>query len=327
MNADQIRSWLSLLGAQQIKVGPGWVNCSCPLAPYRHQSGKDSHPSFGIQISTVESHCFCLACHFHGKQMDLIYELVRCGAPISKHEAMQLIVASTEEIPILVVPPDYEELNKPIVLVEYPESMREKFEPAYYQGQVHPYLLERSVTYSCAKHLDLRFDPARRRIVFPVRDYGGVLRGLHGRLIVPGNLPYLGYPSPSGATNMRHTWLGEHLVRKDLPVVIVESVFDYTATWRVWENLLSPLRSSISKEQLSRISWIQSAVIFMDLDEAGERARVKLQKFFSKKKISYADAYVPSGLVDEQGKPVKDPGNLSERMIFDILLPFLESEQ
>src|SRR5207247_2076034 len=113
------------------------------------------------------------------------------GADIPFLDLVRLIVDAEQGLGALSSIPGYDELTKKPVLLEYPETMCSGLEPAYYEGAVHPYLTQRSVGYALAAHLDLRYDPARFRVVFPIRDAGGVLRGLHGRLVYEGgDLPY-----------------------------------------------------------------------------------------------------------------------------------------
>ena len=42
-----IKSFLKALGEPNVEpVDKGWTMCCCPLAPFTHRSGKDSHPSY-----------------------------------------------------------------------------------------------------------------------------------------------------------------------------------------------------------------------------------------------------------------------------------------
>ncbi len=52
ITSKDIFQFLRLLGAKRIILDAqrGWVRSSCPLAPWTHGSGEDSHPSFGIKI-------------------------------------------------------------------------------------------------------------------------------------------------------------------------------------------------------------------------------------------------------------------------------------
>ena len=50
--------FLKALGCHDASRVGGWVTCKCPLAPFLHKSGKDSTPSFGINIDSGKFNCF-----------------------------------------------------------------------------------------------------------------------------------------------------------------------------------------------------------------------------------------------------------------------------
>ena len=148
--------------------------------------------------------------------------------------------------------------------------MFEALEPAWAgDGEtVHPYLETRSVTAQIAQALNICWDDYRKRIVFPIRDFKGRLRGLHGRTVHDHVEPvYRMYPYEN-KTNP-HVWLGEPWVDFEKPVLMVESVFDLARAYPVYPNIVSPLRASLSKVQLERMKGARTVITLFDGDKAG----------------------------------------------------------
>lgn len=293
MTEKEIRAWLRLLGLKALGRRRQWVVSRCPLAPWRHQTGRDRKPSFGIAEGPGESRTHCFACHFSGRQGALLAELQMRGAEVDLGQAWAMVEAAEAGAPLTLGDGDFESA----FLFEpeehpFPEEMREALEPAYARvrrkgkvlGRVHPYLRRRRVPYSVAKRMDLRYDPWRLRLVFPVRDWRGVLMGLHGRItyLPPDDDPhpppvYLMYPCQD-QTNP-HVWLGEHWTDPEQPVVVAESVFDLARVIEAgFHNAISPLTADLSAAKLARIESLQDVVTIFDEDQAGRYARGKLDR-------------------------------------------------
>ena len=222
---------------------------------------------------------------------------------------MEIAVLATDEEP-LEIPRDFEEayFEGPAPVVPYPEWFREMFPQAYWHDDQHPYLGMRGVTQAFTEWADIRIDEHRSRVVFPIRDYEGVLAGMHGRTYVDESPPYHAYPY-EGKTN-RHVWMGEDRIDRDKPVLIVESVFDFAAVWNVYQNVLSPLSAAIKPEALARIRWIHKAALLFDPDDAGDKARTRVHQALPDSRV--VDLRCPEG---------NDPGELDDETIYEILYP------
>jgi DNA primase len=319
VKAGAIPEWLKLIGCKTIEPGTKWIQADCPLAPWRHKSGRDKHPSFGIKIGPGDSHAYCFSCHWSGSQTELLFELDNRGVEFDFATALRMIQQSEDESGIVDLSDvDYEaqRFSTPD-LHKFPESYVENFEPAHYAGHdahVHPYLRERGVSYEFAKQFDLRFDPIKGAIVFPIRDYQGDLYGCHGRIIAPeGHRKYHAYGHQEHRNP--HIWLGEHLVDRDCPVVFVESVFDLARVWEIYENVITPMRSGINKEQLDRVRWVREVIVMFDNDEAGRKGVEKIRKYLRKQ-----DGYIVHIVWPPEGQ---DPGDLSDEEIATMLYPYL----
>jgi DNA primase len=287
MTLAQIERFLSAIYTEATETGATWAKFSCPRAPVKHSSGKDSDPSMALRIQPGDSWCHCFSCGFSGWAMDLLIDLQALELPVKFSEALEVISEAEEGKGLDLPPGDYEDMfeQDKIAPHVFPELILEAFEAAYCSGFdsndepysiVHPYLEVRDTDYEVAEFLNLRYDPHESRIVFPVRDFEGRLRGVHGRSISDKIQPkYKMYPY-EGKTNP-HVWLGESWVDFTEPVVVAESVFDLTRVLEVWPNVISPLRAGMSAQQLIRISHASVVLTLFDGDEAGDMARRKIK--------------------------------------------------
>ncbi|KKL76483.1 hypothetical protein LCGC14_2044440 [marine sediment metagenome] len=284
MNRPQIEQWLLAIGSEaESSSVSDWVHGACPFAHWNHESGTDSNPSFGVQLGPGESKTYCLACGASGKQYDVMLKLKHLGLQFDFHTAAELVYAAEDGEPLVELPDPYEkQFDEKASPHLYPEWLAEAFEPAYFAGDVHPSLAGRGMPFEIAEKLNMRYDPHRLRVLFPVLDWRGRLRGLHGRAVClpcggaewEQEIPYKAYPY-EGQTNS-HIWLGEHWLDPDSPVVVAESVFDLARVMEAYSNVISPLTATISAAKIKRLRNASRVITLFDGDKAGERGRIKL---------------------------------------------------
>lgn len=78
MKAEHIEKLLSSLGCEKIRNSGSKIRSTCPLAPWKHGDGVDTHPSLAIFVSDDDSsgvNCMSGRCGFHGSLSDLIYRM------------------------------------------------------------------------------------------------------------------------------------------------------------------------------------------------------------------------------------------------------------
>ncbi len=313
MQEKEIRQWIYLLGeTAQTETGVTWVHMTCPLAQWDHQSGKDSNPSHGVHVSHGESRLHCWSCNFSGTQMDLLLRLQREGVQLPYGKLISMINDAEENTPFGWEDGAYEDSLNPAPDHVYPDFFLDITEPAYSDGQVHPYLAQRQVSYETAEVWDIRWDPFRQRVAVPVRDFEGRLRGLHGRAVNPAaNLKYLAYPHEH-KTNP-HIFLGEHLVDAEQTIVLPESMFDLFRVYEVYKNVMTPLKAGMSKSMIARLENAQRILTMFDGDKAGELAREKLTEQLPKT-VELMHCILPEG---------KDAGDLTLEEVAQALAPAL----
>ena len=185
----------------------------------------------------------------------------------------------------------------------YPEEFLERFESAGFESgagvyELHPYLSERRVTVEVAQRLLLMWDPYRKRVLFPVRDFKGRLRGVHGRHdpdhpFAAGDVSskYKMYPWRNKTNS--HVWLGEHFVDLTDTVLVAESVFDLCRALEIYPNSVSPLTASLSRRKVDRLVEATRIVTLFDTDKAGDRARKRLHDWLPGSEI--VDVILPPG--------------------------------
>lgn len=321
MNQQDIVQLLGLLSARNVSVGPKWVKCSCILAPWTHDSGTDSSPSFAIKVDPHgESHYNCYTCG-HGDLMELITKLDAMGAQAPKYQVASAakLVAFEMDGGISLNIKDYGDtlLDDSTLLSPLPESYLDSFVPALTAPVAKEYLYLRGLDDEDIVTLQVLFDPSRMAVVFPIRDFYGILMGARGRYLNPTTGPKYHAYTYKGAYRNKLVWYGEHRVKTENPVVMVESVFDYARVYRYAPNILAPLTVGFSKEKAERMSMIWDIVTLFDAGAGGDRARELVDKYWPDSlKKHLVPPYTRAGL---DGTPASDPGNMTDDQLQEYL--------
>lgn len=288
MNLTQAREFLLAVGSKASSVSPdGWVRASCPLAPWFHDSGKDSNPSFGLRVvPNGESYFNCWACK-SGDLLMLVQLLKSGGAGLPRYDlakAVQLIADEEEGSTISLKIDEFAEFAKPNddpdMDIAFSEEWLMSFKVAWKVPLALEYLAGRGVSKELAIELDLRFDTSKKRVCFPIRNFKGVLVGLRGRTIdaQEGLPPYHDYGGEQTQRN-RMPWYGENLIDFDKPVVMPESVFDYASVFRVYRNVLAPMTVGMGEQKLKRVQEALEIVTLFDNGKGGDKARLLVDKY------------------------------------------------
>jgi hypothetical protein len=314
VDSGSIVEFLGALKAKHVQVRGPWVQCSCPLAPWFHDTGKDSSPSFAIRIEPNKESWFnCFVCKF-GSLGDLVVELQHLKAANLGYDlgAAWALVVKESEAKIEVHVKDW---GEPVEIVEdlpIPEAWLVPFKPAWPVPYAREYLESRDVSEEIAHALDIRWDRSLGTVCFPVRNHEGELVSVRGRFIKPkpGSPPYHVYPYMGSAR--ASAWLGEHSVDYDRPVLMVESVFDAASVMRVYDNILSPMTVGINYERMARVQKCVEVVTLFDQGTGGDKARAIVSKNLG------------TALVCHLYPTAKDPGEMSEKSLRDLLRLFLK---
>ncbi len=309
-------AFLSAIGTVVTDDTVAWLRASCPLAPWRHKKGTDLKPSFGLKLGH-KPRVYCFSCGFKGDPGDLVLELQmrlrRQTHDLNLGEAMRLVQADIADTPLSLegehVPTDK---FKPVV---FSEEWLDSFPPVRFNELAVNYLLKRDIPYKVWRKLDLRWHPDEQRVCFPIRDWSGHLRGLHGRSIYDVDpryrmLTWHGHLNPN-------VWLGEDWVSLDKTVVFAESVFDLVRVYQIYRNVMSPLTASVGRKKAHRVSPVLDVITLFDNDEAGTMARAKISKELKDSAIQH--------LIPPAG--AKDAGDMTVAEMSDFLSPYVELDE
>lgn len=326
MTPEQILKVLKLL---KVKVPAsqqrsGWVVASCPLAPFTHDGGTDIHPAFAVKKEDGDPACHCFACDFHGTLGELLIELHTFNRQhklleLELSAALALIDEADNAFALDLDGPDIEEVlfgpkAKPHV---FPEWWLNSFPPALEIGWAHAYLASRGVPDKVATALDIRADGNERRVCFPVRDFAGRLRGLHGRAVDADTEPrYRMYCQ--GGSNNPEIWLGEHWIDWERPLVVVEGPIDLASVYRVYRNVATPLFANPSAPKLRRMADCLEWITLFDRGKGGDAGRLKVGKLLAKD-------HVIQHLEPPPGR--KDPGETTLDELVQLIAKYVKLDE
>lgn len=330
MDKAQVLAFAQAIGTKVEKVSPqGWANCRCPLAPWTHDSGKDSTPSFAIRVVPGGLSYFqCYTCQ-KGDLYHLIRLLKGFGAEAPRYrlkDALALLAVEEETDTVVQIKefeaeglaPDDDGNNTAI----FPENWLHTFKKAHTVPAALAYLRGRGLADETIVELDVRYDTQRNAVCFPIRDALGHLCGLRGRYIEPDpdGPPYHIYKNPQKHYN-RMVWYGEHWVDFDRLVILVESVFDLAAVFPIYPNVLAPLTVGMSKAKVQRIGAAFDVVTLFDVGEGGDKARDLIDHYLTD---TVKVHLLPEGPHRcNPGHPAKDPGDMQPSALAELLAPFL----
>lgn len=325
MSPEKIRELLQLLGSKvpHAQRRNGWITCDCPLGPWRHETGKSSPEVFGIRRESGDPRANCFSCGWSGRLSELVLEHY-VNNKTKKHvdtfnyvTANQIVEEAEATGELELDSPDIEEMlfgpkKKPAI---YPDWWLDSFmRLSEAPKRFLDYAASRQIGPQIAALYDIRVDTKEDRICWPIRDFNGKLRGLHGRALEENVEPrYRMYPYAKQTNPL--IWLGEHTVDFSRPIVVVEGPVDTTSVARVYRNVASPLYSNPQVEKLRRMADASEWITILDRGTGGNIGRDKITKTLSKDVIA-THLEPPKGM--------KDPGAMSVEQLQELLSPYVK---
>lgn len=340
MEAIHIEELLRDLGCDKIKQGHNmWVNATCPFATWRHASGQDKQPSFGVSVEPGGASKYkCHSCGISGELPYLIFLAVRYikrdfsgllrfvqlhNAPSiedlnSRMRSADSYWSSAKKVAGIAVAP--RAMDRQISIPELqvlPESTLALMGTP--PTNILEYLTSDQWLTEKVKGRDLRpktiaawelgWHSAAYRISIPIRDCEKNLVGISGRAN-----PFNGEQKPkylhSAGFRGAFYLYGEDKAVRNIRVHLCEGFFDVIYLWQCGYNAVAMHGASISPFQVEKLKKLfKEAVIVTDGDEAGYAA--------ADKALASLGPALPTTVV--QMPRGKDPDNLSEEERLELL--------
>lgn len=298
----------------------GWVSLRCPLAQWKHETGRDSRASAGIKVNNHGTSVFnCYTC----KTKVPLQALVRQYGDFTGEDLSELVGELEEEA--YLGPRQLQSWDQ---TREHPDSIppralnAELYLDLYDSAAGHPYLAERGISDQTAELLQLKVDPedpadGEERILFPVFGLNNEFYGFSGRATNPdARLKVRDYEG----LEKRKCLLGAHLFGPtgvDPPpsrILVVEGLFDYANVWEQGFAAVAVMHSTLTPMQAAILQDISlPTYLFYDKDKAGQDgvtiAGEQLARYLPLNRVRYPEIWIEDDS-PEGGHWVKDPGEL-----------------
>lgn len=284
---------LEQAGITPLRTNRHEIVARCPQHEVR--TGKpDIHPSWSIN-SVTYTH-FCFSCGYKGTLTSLLVELTG-EAPedlektLAKESFLRKVISIRQDpepvlAPVIPILTDWVLSN---VMTDVPTKL----------------MSFRHLQRPAVDAYEVRWDPDTHRWVLPLRSTGGSLLGAQYRQ--KGSV----YTLPEGMEKKR-TLFGYGQCCDSSFCAIVESPLDAVRLFGLGIPALSALGAWVSNEQVRLLACTFTRVyLALDNDKAGNESAARLGPALRKAGTAPI-RWSYEGLVDEDGDPAKDPGDVAD---------------
>lgn len=303
MKPEKARLLLETLGSHPEPYSSGeWVRSDCPLAPFTHKTGKDSHPSFAINVTSPRPYYHCFSCQ-SGDLAELIGALeMHVGK--NPHWAHRYNfkgardVLDNLELDLFLPGYDDEPVTGHKEFEEWPKFFLDSFLPALFNKEATDYLLSRGVTHAQISSHQIKYDVNRRMVCFPYWNVFGQFAGMRGRAIdANAKLKHFDY-TWNKINNAALVWYNEETLQADEPVVMVEGQFDALIVEQAYPHVIANLTAKPSQYKRKRLLNCPGVILMLDNDTTGHAARDKWLEYFDEHKVKAAVVPLPEDKKD-----------------------------
>jgi DNA primase len=289
---DSVIEILQTLGCARVKPRGDTVDACCPFAAWRHEKGKDSHPSFSVKACEVgQSYYHCFTCGSKGLLGGMLRELRRMGKSIPDELIDKVCKEDREDSANLNL--SYPNMFGPSMEAKIEKKSHEIWdedEVKEFLGSAPRYILNRGVSLETCRKWEIGYSRENRRAVFPVRRKDGKLVGAMWRKTIDDGcgakyLPVLPFS--------KSLYLyGEHLLGQDLQgeagsppkltaphngIVLVEGMMDVLRLYGYGYrgSVVGLMTAALSDAQLRTLLELNRPIYLMlDWDMAGIQGRM-----------------------------------------------------
>ncbi len=325
MNESGVRKFLMALGVSQsqIRIARGWANAPCPMAPWTHGSGIDEHPSFGISVSDGRSVAYCFGCLPKAQQLEgLLHNIFIMSKEYPWEAAGVFIQEENHSSELQEGVPDIWS-HVPARPEPLPKSILKLFPLLQWNDDsvasaCKEYLIGRGIPEWVWNMYQVRYDPKRSCLVFPMTDITGRIFILRERSIREKKM-WTVSPNLVGFGNIEFpklkdsgVWFGMHLVRWSKPVMLVEGEIDTMRLAVLGEfNSIASATSSVSEAQ---IDALPATTIYLgyDADNAGALAHQRIAERIKDKAVMFE--------LDWSDVGRKDPDELANKRELEVVM-------
>jgi DNA primase len=293
MNIDKI---IQKLGLEKARLKDDELIASCPFAKDTHFGGTDRNPSWAL--NTIKGVHYCFSCGKRGTLEELTQELL--GVQLS--DAVRIVQQEFEFDPTMDIIDAWEtvEILYQSIITFLPEAILDSYTFIENIGGIEIYEGE---------------EDGKDCWIYPVRNslgllIGGIARSKEGR-----------YHDNLWHFEKHRFLLGEHVIVKEAPVVIVEGVGDAIAIKRSgWNNVVSVMGSEISKDQIKRLLNLSSYfIVWSDKDPAGFKMLREAYYRLEPRTVTVKYVDTKTELVDDENDPKDVYENRGAKEVLKII--------
>jgi DNA primase len=262
MNLNTLAKILKL---EQTTITEDEIHCCCPLAPWTHEKGTDSSPSFSFKRMPNKAVIYnCFSCKSSGTVEGLLPILYEKTHNLDYMRAMLDIESHIE-----VEYKDETSYSKDLILRK--DIYEYIFEDVRDYIEARNYVESRGISLDTCDRLNIKYDPEEKRIVFLIYDYENNLVGYVGRAIDPNNKLKARNKT---AMPVKYIYLGMHKLSLSKPTILVEGLFMYLKLHEfgldIDYNILANLGSTVSAQKIEFLKGLGLPLyLFFDNDKPG----------------------------------------------------------
>lgn len=266
MTEAELETAFEMMGSRLTKYGNN-RSAKCPLAPWTHTKGRDSHPSVTAKAGSI-SLFKCWACSLSGS----VKKLSKLYAEHSGDARAYQFVCTLEGDKANMWGASKKEYgsswkrksNLKRVVPVSEDNIKVFLET------IPDYAFERGLTRNQVLKWEIGYDALRKRMIFVIRNHMGKLCGVSGRdLTGLQEAKYRHYPG----LEKEKVFYGEVAWEKEVRrIYIVEGFFDVLLLRKNFglNNVFAPMGTSLSFDQMIRIrDWCDEVVFLPDGDAPG----------------------------------------------------------
>lgn len=267
---------------------PTQVQVPCPLAEWMHDKRTDHHASMSIRFGKPPTVFKCFSCNEAGT----ISQLIGSYASLANRSDLQALSVELLESDRLSLKSCLEELDTNLQdwmfiqdrKVEYSIdlSIVEGLIDVYDATQSKEYLTKNRkppISQKLAKEFNLKYDFAKRRVVFPVVNIDNRIVGAVGRTVCdeePKYKNYYGFRATDHLGGIDKLWGGKR-------ILIVEGYFDLLNAFKYRKkfnyDVLCTWKAQVSEEHAKQLLKLDKPIwCGFDDDDAGELGWIEAQK-------------------------------------------------